>query len=147
MKQRLVLRLALSTVTLAAACAGAVAGNVLLGLILLACSIAVFAAPLSKAWSQAAVAALLDALREAQRSGAPAIKAVVGSSIIFIRVSAVVDTSRGAFGLLLRDEVELTREGRWRELSTLLRHQSHDPQAPTNVDGHPATRFGSSHDL
>lgn len=87
---------------------------------------------------------LLESLRVARQAGAPAVKAVVATKIIFIGKSAIVGEPVRGNTLLLRDEIEAPV---WRELATLLRHQARRSQELKKVDRNAALRLGKSSDL
>ncbi len=111
---------------------------------LVVCALAVVALPVAKTISEQYIGALFESLRLSRKPGAAAVRAVVTSKIIFVSKSAATLASNSGYVLLFRDEMDATV---WRELSTLLRHQPHDPQELAQVDRHHAFRFGKSSDL
>ena len=144
MKQRLVLQVSLVTITVVAAAASAASGNVWVagGLVLCAATLAGLA--FAKTISAHDITPLIETLRLSRKPGAAAVRAVTTAKIIFVGNSAVSQASNGRYCLVFRDEMEASV---WRELSTLLRHQPHDPQELAQVDRHHAFRFGKSSDL
>lgn len=144
MKQRLVLRASLTAISVVAAGASAISGSLWIAGGLVVCAIAVAVAPLANAVSHDGLKVLLESLRLAQHSGAAAVNAVVASKIIFIAKSAVSDASSSGVVLLFRDEMDVAL---WRELATLLRHQTHPLPELKKVDQVTAHRLGKSSDL
>lgn len=144
MKLRQLLRLALATITVTAAGASLASGNFWMASGMVLCALASLALPHTKAVSESAVEALLESLRVARQAGAPAVKAVVGTRIIFIGKSAIAAEPVRGNALLFRDEIEVPA---WRELATLLRHQSRCSPELNNVDRNAALRLGKTSDL
>ncbi len=112
----------MAAITVAAGVACAVSGNLWIAGALVAAAVAVAAVPVGHAVSPDELKLLLESLRVAQKTGAPAVKAVVMPRIILIAKAAGADTSSSRYALLFRDEMDVAD---WRELSTLLRHQAH----------------------
>ena len=104
----------------------------------------VAARPFAKAIPAPDIAPLFETLRLSRKPGAAAVRAVVTAKIIFVGKSALTQTPNSGYLQLFRDEMEARV---WRELSTLLRHQPHDPQELAQVDRHHPFRFGKSSDL
>lgn len=144
MKLRFALRLSLAALTVAAAGLSAVSGNLWIAAVLVVGAAVVATLRFSKAIPAQDIAPLFEKLRLSRKPGAVAVRAVVTPKIIFVNKSAVTQTSNSGYVLLFRDETEAPV---WRELSTLLRHQPHDPQELAQVDRHHPFRFGKSSDL
>lgn len=144
MKLRFALRLTLPALTVAAAGASAVSGSLWVAAGLLVCAASVAAFSLAKAIPAHDIPTLFETLRLSRKPDAAAVRAVVTSTIIFVSKSDVTPTPNSGYVLLFRDEMEAPV---WRELSTLLRHQPHDPQELAQVDRHHPFRFGKSSDL
>lgn len=144
LKQRHLLRLLLATITVAAAGASAVSGSLWIACGMIVCALALGALPLAKRVSQVDVKALLEALRDARQDGAPAVKAVVGTMLMFIGKSAMSGQPVRGTALLFRDEIE---DLAWRELATLLRHQEHSSPELKKVDHHASLALGKLSDL
>ena len=144
MKQRLALQASLATITVVAAAASAASGNLWIVGALVVCAAAVAARPFAKAIPPEDIAPLFETLRLSRKPGAMAVRAVATPKIIFAGKSAVTRTSNSSYLILFRDEMDVSV---WRELSTLLRHQPHDPHELAAVDRHHAFRFGKSSDL
>jgi|GEM_PF-7000683 len=143
-KLRVVLRSSLATVTVAAAAASAASGTIWIAGTLVVCAVAVAAFPFAKEIPEDDIAALFESLRLSRKPGAAALRAVVTSKVIFVCKSDVTWASNFGYRLLFRDEMDAKV---WRELSTLMRHQPHDPQELAQVDRHHPFRLGKSSDL
>ncbi len=144
MKLRVLLRASLATITVVAAGACVVSGNLWIAGGLVVCAVAVAALPLASRVSHDDVKALLESLRIAQQAGKAAVTAVVTPKIIFIARSAISDAPASSYALLFRDEMDASV---WRELATLLRHQSHLSPQLKKVDQGSAYRLGKSSHL
>ena len=144
MQLRFVLRGSLVTITVVAAGACVVSGSLWMAGGLTICAMAIAAIPLANAVARDELKSLLESLRLAQRSSAVPVNAVVTSTIIFIAKSAISDASSNGYALLFRDEMDVAI---WRELATLLRHQTHPLPELKKVDQAKAYPLGKSSDL
>ena len=104
----------------------------------------VVAVPLANAVSLNELKTLVESLRLTQNSGAASVNTVVTSKIIFIAKSAMSDVSSNGYAMLFRDEMDAAV---WRELATLLRHQTRLSPELKKVDRDGACRLGKSSDL
>jgi len=143
-KQRHALRLILATITVAAAGACVASANLWIAVAMVVCALATATRPLAKKVSQADARALLESLRVSRDTSAPAVKAVVGTKIIFVEKSAISGEPVRGSALLFRDEIDPLV---WRELATLLRHQVHPSPELIKVDRIASFRLGKSSDL
>ena len=143
MTRRKVIHVTLISISVAATLASAFAGHVMIAIALCASAIALWLFP-SKRMSDADRLALLEAARLTQRRSAEALLATVFPTMMFIAIAPGASAGRQRYAVLLRDELE---PGVWRELATTLRHPASDPQAATDLDAHPALRFGESRSL
>ncbi len=144
MKLRVLVPASMAMITVVAAAACVVAGRfwIASGLVLSAIAIAGLAR--WKIVYRIDAKALLESLRVAQRTGAVAANAVVTSKIIFIAKSKISDTTSSRYVTLFRDEMDASL---WRELATLLRHQTHAQPDLKKVDQVASLRLGKSSDL
>ena len=144
MTQRQALRLSLAAITVGAAGASAAAGNFWIAGAMVVFALATVVLPLTKRVLPEDVKKLLEVLRDSQHEGGPAVLAVVGSKVIFVHKAAIYGGSIRGNALLFRDEMTAAI---WRELATLLRHQTHaSPELKTDHNG-ASPRLGKSSDL
>ena len=137
-------RLSFAALTIAATGSSVGSGSAWIAGGLAVCAVAVAMLQFSSAIPDEDIAPLFESLRLSRKSGAAAVRAVVTPQVIFVAKSAVIPSAHFGYMLLFRDELDVKI---WRELSTLLRHQPHDPQELAPVDRRHAFRFGKSTDL